>query len=209
MKTELLIIRHGQSMGNVNHIFCGYTDVPLSETGKIQAEQTGEFLKNTKIDAVYSSDLQRAFYTGEAIARRQGLKVTKNEAFREINAGQWENMHRDVIEAKYPEMWHTWRTDLGRVQCPDGESTFDVQTRFYNEALRIAKEHIGQRICITTHAMALRSFCARLLALKIDEFDKLAWPSNASITYVELVKGKLVLKEYSNDEHLTDVTRVF
>ena len=63
--TTLILVRHGQSESNLKHIFCGQTDVKLTEKGHAQAKKTAEYIiKNYKIDKIYSSDLQRAYDTG-------------------------------------------------------------------------------------------------------------------------------------------------
>ena len=71
MKTTVLLIRHGESTSNVTNSFAGHLDVALSERGRRQAELTGLYLKDTPIDAFYSSDLRRAYET--ALARLYSL----------------------------------------------------------------------------------------------------------------------------------------
>ena len=86
--TKLLIIRHGQSVANLQGIFVGHTDSPLSDLGKRQAEATADYIVNTfHVDAVYASDLERAFVTGKAVADRLGMSVTPVRGMREISQG--------------------------------------------------------------------------------------------------------------------------
>ena len=74
MKTTLLFIRHGQSMANVSGVFAGQLDVSLSELGRKQAEELKEYLLSKyKIDAIYSSDLSRAYEIALPIAMALGL----------------------------------------------------------------------------------------------------------------------------------------
>ena len=88
--TKLLIIRHGQSQANLDGIFVGHVDSPLSDLGKQQAEVTADFIvSNYHVDAVYASDLERAFYTGKTVADRLGLPITAVRGMREIFAGDW------------------------------------------------------------------------------------------------------------------------
>jgi hypothetical protein len=66
--TTILLVRHGFSVANSKGIFAGHTDVELSQTGVLQAELVCDYVnQNFKVDAVYSSDLQRAFKTVEGI----------------------------------------------------------------------------------------------------------------------------------------------
>ena len=68
MSTELYLIRHGQSLGNFERRFLGHTDLDLTPLGYKQAQCAAAFFKDIKIDAVYSSDLLRAFNTAKAVA---------------------------------------------------------------------------------------------------------------------------------------------
>ena len=68
--TRLLFVRHGQSEANLEGVFAGQIDPALTELGYRQAECTAEFIAKTySVDAVYSSDLQRAYHTGLAAGR--------------------------------------------------------------------------------------------------------------------------------------------
>ncbi len=74
--TRLLFIRHGQSVANKDKIFAGHYNVELSKLGKRQAQATAEFVvKNYNVDAVYASDLIRAYETGKAVADKLDLEV--------------------------------------------------------------------------------------------------------------------------------------
>ena len=67
--TALLLIRHGESIANVDGRFAGHLDIPLSETGYVQADITAHYIhSHYTVDAVYASDLLRAFHTGKAVA---------------------------------------------------------------------------------------------------------------------------------------------
>ena len=112
--TKLLIIRHGQSEANLQGVFVGHTNSPLSDLGKQQAEVTAEYIvSNFHVDAVYASDLERAFYTGKAVADRLGLSVTAVKGMREIFAGDWETVKFDTLSAEYGEPYQLWLRDIG------------------------------------------------------------------------------------------------
>ena len=77
MKTRFYFIRHGETEWNTKGIYQGLTDIPLSEKGEKQAEYLGKRFQNKalKVDAIYSSPLQRAVKTAESIANAKGLKI--------------------------------------------------------------------------------------------------------------------------------------
>ena len=89
--TTLLIVRHGQSTANPNNIFAGHFNVPLTSLGIKQAEATAAYIAaHYRVDAVYSSDLERAFRTARILADRVGLDVHPCTDLREVYAGEWE-----------------------------------------------------------------------------------------------------------------------
>lgn len=87
MKTRFYLIRHGETEWNSKGIYQGLTDIPLSEEGEKQALCLGKRFENPsiKLDAVYSSPLQRAIKTAESMANAKGLSVVAYEHFKEIN----------------------------------------------------------------------------------------------------------------------------
>ena len=80
----MIFVRHGQSLGNKERAFLGHTDLDLSVLGYEQAELTAEFLKDRKIDKIYSSDLMRAYHTSLPLANILKLEPEKQEELREI-----------------------------------------------------------------------------------------------------------------------------
>jgi broad specificity phosphatase PhoE len=66
---ELILVRHGETVWNVEKIYRGRTDVKLDEVGIEQAELLGKYLSNWELEAIYSSPLKRALDTANIIAR--------------------------------------------------------------------------------------------------------------------------------------------
>ena len=90
MTTKLLLLRHGESVANRQHIFASHLLYPLTERSHDQARQTALYLQNKKIDCIYSSDLPRAYETAEHIAEYFSLPIRTHTGLREIYAGEWE-----------------------------------------------------------------------------------------------------------------------
>lgn len=203
--TRILLVRHGESLGNEKKIFCGRTDVPLTEKGRKQARATAEYLKNTHMDAVFASPLERAFETGAEIAKYHDIPVTADQGLLEIWGGYWEEKTFPEILALYPEDRSMWNENIGLSRCTGGESVLEVQERVYAHVDKLARENDGKTILLATHAMATRSFIAKVKGLKPDEIKDLPWPTNASVTTVEYENGTFRLVEFSHDAHLKDL----
>ncbi len=205
MKTRFILVRHGESQANLENRFAGQIDIPLTETGRKQAECTGEYLKNEKIDVFYSSLLSRAYETACTVAKHHNLPVTKIAGLNEINGGEWENKSYPEIEKFFPDNYNVWNTIIGLTQCNGGENVEQVQQRVYSAIEKIAEENKGKTVFIGFHGMSLRSFLCKVLNLSLDQMHtESTWASNASITYVDYENGKFTLIEHSYDQHLSD-----
>ena len=207
---RLLVVRHGESAANGKGFFAGQLDIPLSERGCLQAEKTAEWLfENYQVDKVYSSDLQRAFETGKRIAEKFGLKVEARKALREINAGEWQGKAFDELEKSYADGYSVWLKDIGRVQCPNGESVKDLYERIRTEVLRIVEENEGKTIVLAIHATPIRALCTFAMGRKIEEMKSVPWVSNASVTEIEVTDGTPSLRKFSVDEYLAGMQTSF
>ena len=99
--TTVIFVRHGQSTANLERVFAGHTDAPLTDLGHKQAENTAKFLKNYPICAIYSSDLARSMQTAEPTGKLHHLPVIPDKELREIYAGEWEGRSYDELMEKY------------------------------------------------------------------------------------------------------------
>ncbi len=202
---RFLLIRHGESEGNYKQMFLGHTDLELTELGHRQAEATAELLKAVQIDAIYSSDLKRAWQTAEHIAEKHSLSIIADTQFREVYAGEWEGMPYSEINAKYPTEFKYWRSDLGKSFCVGGESAKNVFARVKAELLRLAPMYEGKIVCVATHATPIRTLRTAALGLELDNAMPVG-PANASVTVIDIKDGNLTLLSDGYDEHLSGIT---
>ena len=204
--TKLLIIRHGQSQANLDGIFVGHVNSPLSPLGMEQAEITASYIvENFHVDAVYASDLQRAFYTGKTVADQLKLPVTADPQLREIFAGDWETVKFDTLSTEYGEPYQLWLRDIGNAQCPNGESVAQLQERFAAALTRIATENQGKTVVIATHATPIRTFMCYCAECSLSEMKNIPWVSNASVTIVEFENNRFRIVTPGYDAHLGEL----
>ena len=210
MKTKLILIRHGESEANVKNVIAGHHDVSLSKIGLDQAEQTAEHLANERIDAIYSSDLRRAFETALPNAARHGLSVIRVPELRELYCGRWEGKSREYLEVQDHDAYvNGFRLHYFGFTMPEGESEAHCRARICAALQRIAEENAGKTVLIVSHGAALRSFWAAICGYTDDEAnERVDYPSNASYSVVEFDGERFTPVEYSHDSHLTNVTHV-
>ncbi len=142
--TRILLARHGETEWNAVRRVQGWTDIPLSEKGRAQAEALAHRLARTPLAAVYSSDLSRAAQTAAPTAARQGLTVQTMPELREKGFGAWEGLTQTDLERDYPDLWHRYHVarDLD-APVPGGETWPEVQERLTAGLGRILAAHPG------------------------------------------------------------------
>ena len=167
---EIIFVRHGETEWNAREVFRGRADIPLDETGFKQAGMAGEYLKNEKLEAVYSSPLQRALKTAEAIAGPQKLDVNIVDNLNDIDCGEWEGLSVTEVKERYEEVYQDWLDTPEQVKIPGGESLDDVTNRalpFVQDAVMRAGEG---KIALVSHRAVIKVLICALLRLDNSSF---------------------------------------
>lgn len=203
-KTTIILVRHGQSEANLQDLFAGHSGYSLTPLGREQAARTAEYIKKTyPVDAVFSSDLPRAFQTAEYTARAFDLPITTDAHFREIFAGKWEGIHFNQLEREYAEEFAVWTKDIGKARCTGGESVTEVIDRVYKGVLGLADK--GKCIVVATHATPLRAVLWKTSADSDVDIQNISWGSNCAISEFTLEDGKLTPVRVNFAGHLEGV----
>lgn len=156
--------------------FYGGADVPLSKLGELEAKAASEFLKNEKIDMVFSSPLRRAVYGAERVAEKFGLSTNQDVDFREVDRGRWLGLTKDQIDEKFPgdmdnfSQDPTWRGHGGETYTDLFQRVLAARDR----ALAKAREAGAKTICIVSHMWVTKSMITDVMGIKPTEQDKWA-----------------------------------
>lgn len=161
--TTLIIVRHGQSTGNVEGLYCGQLDFPLTKKGFAQAELAGAYLKEAyQIDAIYASDLCRAMQTAEPTARAFGLEIIPDKDLRETCVGEWQGHDADMICRTKAEEINRWRTDWSYAP-KGGETLQQLHDRVHRFLDRVLAEHRDETVAVFGHAGSIGSILGRCI----------------------------------------------
>lgn len=200
--TTLIFIRHGQSESNLNRVFTGQTDIPLTSLGRDQAERTAQYLKQFPISHIYASDLSRAMDTAAPTARELGLEVVPNSKLREIYAGKWEGKSYDELKEIYGTHYQMWIEDLGRANPDEGERVLDLYQRVNEEIQRLVQLHRGECIAVFSHATPARALACKWFGYAPEDMGKVPWANNASVSIAEYDdNGSVRIVQYGYDGH--------
>ena len=203
---RLYLIRHGETEWNSQHLAQSYTDIPLSDVGRQQAQCTAKRLQNVDFDVAYSSDLCRAKETAEIILGTRHIQVNTIKSLREYNKGVFEGLHRSEYSLRYPDQYQASLTQDLDFSPESGESVRQVYDRVSEFGIFITAEYPNENILIACHGGSLRALVVHLLSLSMETTWKLA-TSNCSLTIIYTYPHNNVLHLYNDTSHLTDIER--
>jgi len=162
-RTVLTLVRHGQTSANLDGVWHGSSDTPLTDHGAEQALRVASFLGEHSADAteVYASPLVRARHTAAPIAARLGLSPQIDENLREYDIGSWEGKSFQELQEVHGLWGHIAKN-------PDfaphgGESPRQVVARMTSCLLELHTRHAGKRVIVVTHGGALSLALGSLL----------------------------------------------
>ncbi len=151
--TTFILIRHGETTGNVDGLWHGRLDAPLTPRGRRQVDATArrmaELAQEYGLDAFYVSPLPRAQSTAAAIAAATGFAPQVDEGLTEFDLGDWEG--RSFVELREVEdLWNRWQREPDFAP-PNGESPVTFAQRVVATMHRLADAHPGQTVLVVTH----------------------------------------------------------
>lgn len=205
---RILLLRHGQSEGNVNGRIQG-PDESLTDLGREQARLLGKRLaENYTIDQLISTGLQRADETATIIAEYTGHEFSIDPRFAEIMNGHAIGMLWTDWREENPELAEVWGWDVRHADAawPGGESGRDISKRVYAawDELVDQYKHTDDVIAIVSHGGAIAWLAARMNG---DDLDY--WPApysdiaNCSITEVDISRsGESQIAAWNLTDHL-------
>ncbi len=205
MKTEIILIRHGETAWNAARRLQGFTDIALNPEGERQARLLGEALQDEPLAAIIASDLQRARQTAQAVANWHALPVQLDPALRERCYGGFEGLTYDEITLRYPAEFAAWQAREPDAPMPPGENEGETFRRFYARCMDVialwAKRYSGQTIAVVAHGGVLE------VAYRAAQGIGLGTPRkfhvyNASINRLSWQDGHLTLHTWGDCSHL-------
>jgi|SRR5438105_2630715 len=170
--TLLLLVRHGLTPTTGRVLPGQARGLSLSDKGRSQAEAVAERIASLpKVDAVYSSPLERTKETAAPIARARGLRVRAERGLLDCDAGSWTGMALKQA-AKKPE-WKTVQQHPSGFRFPGGESILEMQARVMSALTRLRATHPGGTVVAVSHADPIKVAAADALGTSLDLFQRI------------------------------------
>lgn len=185
---KLFLVRHGQSLWNLENRFTGWVDIDITEKGKEEARKAGISLKNEQIDIAFTSALIRAQHTLDIILEVTGKKnipVVKDKALNERSYGDLAGLNKTETAKKFgEEQVHIWRRSFD-VAPPGGESlkdTYDRVIPYFEDQIKPELEK-NKNVLIVAHGNSLRALIMYLENLTPAEILKREIATGDPLTY--------------------------
>lgn len=199
---EVLLIRHGETQYNIEHRIYGHAQIDLTARGRNQAIAVANRLKTAPINAIYSSDLVRAYQTAQSIAQHHALTVQADARFREVDVGAWEHLTEADVAAQYASEYAHFTMYPGEANYMGGESFVDVQLRAWSALMSCISNHNeDDTVCIVCHAGTISVIVCAVLQLNINHHPRLRI-DNCAITRLIVSTDGMALATLNDNTHV-------
>ena len=182
--TALFLIRHAANNFTQEERLAGWLPgVHLNDEGHQQAGQMAVRMDKVKLDAIYSSPLERAVETAEYLAKPRELEIRPRESLGEIRMGQWEGQKIDDLNKS--DEWRMFQFYPSGARPPGGESGRQVQTRAVDEVEAICAAHPEGAVAIVSHADTIKAIVAHYAGVHLDLFQRIVIsPASVSVIWI-------------------------
>lgn len=198
---RVVAIRHGQTSWNAQQRLQGHTDIALDAVGLRQAQQLAQALAHEGIDVIYSSDLQRAHGTAQALAATTGAALHSHLDLRERWFGFLEGSTYAEVDQRWPDDARWWRQRDVVARPGGGESLLQFSNRCVGTAMQLAARHPGGVVALVAHGGVLD--CLYRAATGVGLNAPRSWAlGNATINRLLWTPQGFSLVGWNDDAHL-------
>lgn len=194
---KLILTRHGQTEENKKHIWQGWFDSTLNQKGEEQAKKLANVLEKENINIIYCSDLQRAKNTIKPFLKDKNIPVHYVKELRERSLG--------ILECTTTEQREEYikknKINIRASNLETGETFQEVRERVSKLYKEITDKYENDTILFVTHGGPTAHLMLYIFDHPPDKFSDF-FPSNASITKIEIKEGKPELLVFNDTNHL-------
>ncbi|MDD2918236.1 histidine phosphatase family protein [Rhodoferax sp.] len=203
--TRIIAIRHGETAWNVDTRLQGHLDIALNPKGLWQAAQVARALADEPVDAIYASDLLRAWHTARAIAQTTAAPLVASQNLRERSFGSFEGSTYAELESRWPEDALRWRKREPDWAPPGGESLLALRERITATVDALARQHVGGQVVLVAHGGVL-DVLYRLATGQELQAPRSWHLGNAAINRLLWTTEGLTLVGWGDTRHLEEAT---
>ncbi len=183
--TELILVRHGESLWQAEDRYAGSTDIPLSPRGREQAERLATWAASANLTAIWSSPLSRTRETTAPSERMAGLTARIDSRLREIDFGRGEGLTAAEMKQSFPEAFAAFQSDPVVHYLPGGEDPHHAVRRAMACFEEMEGKHPGGRVLVVSHSTLIRLALCELIGVPLSTYRSV-FPSIRSTALTEI-----------------------
>ncbi|MFG1704712.1 histidine phosphatase family protein [Nonomuraea sp. M3C6] len=197
--TDLVLVRHGETVWHAENRYAGLSDVDLTPRGLDQAARLAEWAGQAGLAAVWSSTLSRARITAAASAAKAGVHLRTDDRLRELDFGEGDGLTSAEMAERFPEARAAFEADPAEHPLPGGEDPYQAAERFTAALHDISAAHPTGRVLVVAHTTAIRLALCRLIGVPLGEYRRL-FPrlDNCALTELRLRNGRAAMLQYNS-----------
>lgn len=202
MITKIFIVRHTETIGNIEKRLTGRQDYEITPRGKELINKLTEELRCIKFDKMYSSPSQRAVKTIKPLSIINKIDIEKEEDLSEMYFGiydgwKWEDVNKIRTDIKQNQ------NRINEIYGIDEQESMEqVAERMYNCITRIVQDNLGKTILIASHGVAIEAFIRKIVQKPFSEERERFCQYNVAINELEYEDGKYNIIQLANIEYL-------
>lgn len=201
LQTEIILVRHGETDMNKNHLYFGHLDPSLNETGKKQLERSKCSLRKIEnvdeISQIYCSPLKRCVESLDILEISKNININYDDDFKELNFGIFEGKTYKEICENYPEEVKRMKVEWRTFKVEGSESLEELEKRVVSKLEEIFEAKKGKKILLVAHAGVIKILLSHYLVGNVDLYWKLKIDNGAISKIIKLEDG-FVYVDYVN-----------
>ena len=201
--TTLVLVRHGETAWNVEGRIQGHIDIALNGLGEAQAQAVGKRLIRENFDAVYSSDLVRAYRTAWPAVPEPDRGIVKDQRLRERHLGVLQGLTGEEAKADQPAAWKAFKSRNPDLALEGGESLGEFSRRAVDFVEYVLNTHAGGRVLAVTHGGVLDAAYRHTLGMPLSMARDFP-VYNASVNVISHDGGRWTIESWGDVSHLTE-----
>ncbi|WP_410626696.1 histidine phosphatase family protein [Amycolatopsis sp. cmx-8-4] len=198
--TDVVLVRHGQSVWHADNRYAGRSDIALSETGRQQATHLARWSATAGLSACFSSPLQRARETLAPVCEATGLPARVDDRLRELDFGDGEGRTAGEMTKLFGDTWTAFTQDPVGHHLPGGEDPVTAIERVLAVLDDVSGEFPHGRVLVVTHSTLIRLLLCELLGIYHADYRRV-FPEMRSVglTEIRLTGNTGVLLQFNGD----------
>lgn len=204
--TTIYLIRHTQTVGNIEKRLTGHHDYEVTKEGQKYIDMLTERLKNIKFDVAYASTLKRTSKTIAKLAQINNLPIIEEKDLCEMYFGDYDGMTWEEVNRINPSIRQKQIETNEIMTIKNQESTEEVANRMYNIIKKIATENADKKILIGSHGVAMEAFLRKVSGVPFIEQREEYSQKNTCVNIVEYDEKteKFCIKLLNSIEHIKE-----